>query len=96
LGKIELMETLEILQSRRAMLRAAFVVGAGAGLSACVSKTAQIAAAPIPVPPSVAPIAKPSLVVEAAPVRKRFDAPDGIRPELFRRARSSFNAHSGA
>lgn len=89
------METLDSLQSRRAMLKAALVLAGGAGLSACTSKATNIAAAPIPVPPSVEPIARPSLVVEAAPTRRRYNAaPEGVRPQLFHRAIAALDRHS--
>lgn len=88
------METLESLQSRRAMLKTALVLAGGAGLSACTSKASNVAAAPIPVPPPVQHAPKP-VIVEAAPTRRRhIVAPHGIRQSLFNRAIAALDKHS--
>lgn len=90
------METLDSLQSRRAMMKSALVMAGGLGLSACASRATNIAAAPIPVPPqALNPIAKPTLAIQE-PVfsRGRILAPEGVRPQLFRRAIAALDKHS--
>ncbi len=92
------METLDSLQSRRAILKSALVLAGGMGLSACVSKAADVAAAPfIPVPQQpVIPLEKPQMaaIQEPAFSRGRIHTPDGVRPQLFRRAIAALDKHS--
>lgn len=85
-------DTLNSVQTRRALIRSAFVVAGGAAVSACVARTMPIASAPAPVAapvPEVVPIPKAPAVVARTPT-----APAGIRPELFQRAVASLNRHS--
>lgn len=81
------------MQTRRALIRSALVMASGAAVSACVSKTMEIAAAPIPAP-SPAPVAPPIPRAPEVAVRSNPAAPAGIRPELFKRAVASLNRHS--
>lgn len=80
-------ERLDTVQSRRALLRGALTVAGGALLSSCTSRTVELAAAPVPVPPPVVPVPKP-VVASARPT------PAGIRPELFKRAVASLDRNS--
>jgi hypothetical protein len=81
-------KSLDTVQSRRALLKSAFAIAGGATLSSCVSKTAGMAAAPIPVPPQ-APVAIPK-----APAVAAKPTPIGIRPDLFKRAVAALDRHS--
>ena len=67
----------------------------GLGLSACASKVANVAAAPMPVPLQLNPNTQPMLA-NAEPIfsRGRMLAPQGIRPQLFRRAIAALDKHS--
>ena len=95
MGKDNLMETLDSVQSRRALIKSALVMAGGLGLSACTSRVATLAAAPIPVPP---PAPMPALVPDHPPqavfARGRIIPPEGIRPALFRRAIAALDQHS--
>lgn len=90
------METLDSLQSRRAMIKSALVLTGGLGLSACATKATNIAAAPsIPVPPSMIPVEKPQIAFqEPTFARGRIHTPEGVRATLFRRAIAALDKHS--
>ncbi|PVX31632.1 transcriptional initiation protein Tat [Sphingomonas pokkalii] len=83
------------MTSRRALLKSALVMAGGAAVSACASRTigttmASVAPAPArpPVPPA-APLNQAPRVAAAARV-----TPQGIRPELFKRATAALDRHS--
>jgi hypothetical protein len=83
------MNNLDSAQTRRTMLRSAFVMASGAAVSACASRV-QTAAAPIMAPPAyVPPIPAAPVVAKAAP-----RTPLGIRPELFKKAVAALDRHS--
>ncbi len=85
-------DKIELAHSRRAVLRSALVMAGGAVVSACAAKTMQVAAAPAPVPvPNrhVPPIPAAPAVAAHNPA-----APDGVRPELFKRAIAALDRHS--
>lgn len=82
-------DNLDSAQSRRAILRGALTVAGGALLTSCTSRTVELAAAPVPVPPPVAPpIPAAPAVVIAHPM------PQGIRPALFKKAVAALDRHS--
>jgi hypothetical protein len=81
------MSKLDSVQSRRMMLRSAFVMASGAAVSACVSRV-QTAVAPI-APAYVPPIPKAPVVAKAGP-----NTPPGVRPELFKKALAALDRHS--
>lgn len=87
------MDSLDTIQTRRALLKAAMVMTSGAVVSACASRTINtaMAPAPVPVPASVPPIPK---APELATVAKVPGVPAGIRPELFKKAVAALNRHS--
>lgn len=77
-------------QTRRALMKSALVMASGAVVSACATRTMNVAAAPAPVPvPSQVPIPPAPAVAKAFP-----KAPGNIRPELFKRAVATLNRHS--
>lgn len=83
-------EQLNIVQTRRALMRSALVMASGAVVSACATRTINMAAAPaVPVPAPVAPIPKAPARVASHP-----RAPLGVRPELFKRAVAAMDRHS--
>ncbi|MCW3848219.1 murein L,D-transpeptidase catalytic domain family protein [Sphingomonas sp. LB-2] len=89
------METLDSLQSRRALIKGALVMAGGIGLSACTSRVAHVAAAPVPVPQQpLVPFAKPVAFQEPAFSRSPILTPQGVRPQLFRRAIAALDKHS--
>jgi hypothetical protein len=87
------MESFETVQSRRALIRSALIMGAGAAVTACTSRGTSagiqtIAAPPVPVP---APV---QVAQVAKPARGMPGCPAGVRPELFRKAVAALNRHS--
>jgi len=66
-------------------------MASGAVVSACATKTLNLASGPAPIVPvpHVAPIPAAPQVAKAGPV-----APGSIRPELFKRAVAALNRHS--
>lgn len=87
----EAMDSLESAQTRRAIIKSALIMAGGAAVTACSSKTTAVAARPLPIP--VAPPAPvPAKTIPAS--ASRNIAPQGIRPELFRKAIASLNRHS--
>jgi hypothetical protein len=79
-------------QSRRGLLKSALVMASGAAVSACVSKSMNLASAAALPPPAqvpVVPIPKAPAVAARAPL-----APAGVRPELFKRATAALDRHS--
>ncbi|MDF7775649.1 murein L,D-transpeptidase catalytic domain family protein [Sphingomonas sp. AOB5] len=84
------MDSLESAQTRRAIIKSALVVAGGMAVTACTTKTASVAARPMPLP--VAPVPIPVKTVPASTARNI--TPQGIRPELFRKAIASLNRHS--
>ncbi|QIG79877.1 murein L,D-transpeptidase catalytic domain family protein [Stakelama tenebrarum] len=80
----------DTVRTRRAMLRSALVMAGGAAVSACASRTAQLASAPmIPTPKPLPPAPMvPDLVVQ------RPTAPNGVRQDLFERALAALDRHS--
>jgi hypothetical protein len=85
------MHSLETIQSRRALLKTALVMASGAVVSACASRTIETAMAPAPMPvPTPLPIPKaPEVAAARVP-----GVPEGIRPELFKKAIAALNRHS--
>ena len=86
------MDSLDTIQSRRALLRTALVMASGAVVSACASRTIETAMAPaaLPVPAPIPEIPKAPEVAAA----KVPGVPAGIRPELFKKALAAINRHS--
>ncbi|MBN8813142.1 MULTISPECIES: murein L,D-transpeptidase catalytic domain family protein [Sphingomonas] len=86
------MDSLDTIQSRRALLRTALVMASGAAVSACASRTigTAMAPAPLPVPAPIPEIPKAPEVAAA----KVPGVPAGIRPELFKKALAALNRHS--
>ena len=84
-------DTLDSVQTRRALMKSALVMASGAVVSACATKTLNLASGPAPIVPvpHVAPIPAAPQVAKAGPV-----APGSIRPELFKRAVAALNRHS--
>ena len=85
------MDSLDSIQTRRALLKSALVMASGAVVSACASRTIETAIAPpsMPAPVYVPPIPKAPAVAAKKPV-----APAGIRPELFKKALAALDRHS--
>lgn len=83
------MHNLDTAQTRRAMLRSAFVMASGAAASACVSRVETAMAPALPVPAYVPPIPQAPVVAKAAP-----RTPLGMRPELFKQALAALDRHS--
>lgn len=86
-------ETLDTAQTRRALLRTAFIMASGAAVTACTQGHVATAVQTIAPPP--VPVPQP---VQAAQVQKHDPriAPAGIRPELFRKAIAALDRHSMA
>ncbi len=84
-------ETLDSVQTRRALMRSALVMASGAVVSACATRTLGLASAPAPIVPVPKPVPIPAApkLVKAAP-----KAPGNIRPELFKRAIAALDRHS--
>ena len=84
-------DTLDSVQTRRALMKSALVMASGAVVSACATKTLNLASGPAPIVPvpHVAPIPAAPQVAKAGPI-----APGSIRPELFKRAVAALNRHS--
>jgi hypothetical protein len=86
------METLDSVRSRRALIKSALIIAGGAAVTACTSRVATVAARPIAVPPPVAP---PAPVVASVPAKVgRLITPQGVRPELYKRAIAALDRHS--
>lgn len=85
------MDSIDTIQSRRALLKTALVMAGGAVVSACASRTIETAMAPAPLPaPSPIPIPRaPEMAAARVP-----GVPAGIRPELFKKAVAALNRHS--
>jgi len=87
------MDSLDTIQTRRALLKAAMVMASGAVVSACASRTINTAMAPAPMPfPAPVPAIPKAPELAAAP--KVPGVPNGIRPELFKKALAALNRHS--
>jgi hypothetical protein len=84
-------DTLDSVQTRRALIRSAFVMASGAAVSACATQTLKLAAAPAPIVPVPAPVPIPAAPRVAKATRT---APGNIRPELFKRAVAALDRHS--
>ncbi len=84
------METLDSVQSRRALIRSALIIAGGAAVTACTSRVATVAARPLALPPPVQPVAQPTVPAKVA----RLITPQGVRPELFKRAVAALDRHS--
>jgi len=82
------METLDSVHSRRALIRSALIIAGGAAVTACTSRVATVAARPLALPPPVMPTVRPAVAKTALPT------PQGIRPELFKRAVAALDRHS--
>ena len=85
-------DTLDSVQTRRTLIRSAFVMASGAAVSACATRTLKLASAPapiVPVPAPVQPIPPAPAVAKAVP-----KVPGNIRPELFKRAIAALDRHS--
>lgn len=85
------METLDSMQSRRALIRSALIIAGGAAVTACTSRVATVAARPIAVPP---PVAQPPVVAAVPAKVGRLITPQGVRPELYKRAIAALDRHS--
>lgn len=89
------MDSIATIKSRRGLLKSALVMASGAAVSACASRTigsmASLSPAPVhpPVKPAPAALAPAPKVAAAARV-----TPQGIRPELFKRATAALDRHS--
>ncbi|AQR75738.1 transcriptional initiation protein Tat [Sphingomonas sp. LM7] len=72
-------------------MKSALVMASGAVVSACATRTLNLASGPAPIVPvpTVAPIPAAPQVVKANP-----KAPGNIRPELFKRAVAALDRHS--
>ncbi|RYD51555.1 MAG: murein L,D-transpeptidase catalytic domain family protein [Sphingomonadales bacterium] len=83
------MHNLNSAQTRRSMLRSAFVMASGAAVSGCVSRVETALAPAMAVPAYVPPI-------PAAPVATNAGrrTPLGIRPDLFKQAVAALDRHS--
>lgn len=84
-------QILDSVQTRRTLMRSALVMASGAVVSACATRTLNLAAAPAP----IVPVPQPS-PIPAAPqvVKSTRTAPGNIRPELFKRAIAALDRHS--
>ena len=84
-------ENLNSGQTRRALIRSALVMASGAVVSACATRTINVAAAPAAPLPVPAPVPIPAAPAVAKAVPR---APGSIRPELFKRAIAALDRHS--
>jgi hypothetical protein len=84
-------DTLDSVQTRRALMKSALVMASGAVVSACATRTLNLASAPAPIVPVPKPVPIPAApkVAKASP-----KAPANIRPELFKRAVAALDRHS--
>ena len=84
------MDSLDSVQSRRALIKAAVVMAGGAAVSACASRVQQVMA-PAVVPPQPAYVPP---IPKAPEVARSRGTPHGIRPALFKRAIAALDRHS--
>jgi hypothetical protein len=85
------METLDSVQSRRALIKSALIIAGGAAVTACTSRVATVAARPLAIP---APVAPPQVAATVPAKVGRLITPQGVRPELFKRAVAALDRHS--
>lgn len=79
------------MQTRRGLLKTAFVFAGSAAVAGCVERATRVAS--VPAPPVAPPVASPPPPPQVA-VRSRLPAPPGVRPELYDRALAALDRHA--
>ena len=87
-------DTLATAQTRRALLRSALIFGASAAVSACTTRGVTAAVKPLAAPPMPVPQPVQQVARATQPARAGVVTPQGVRPELFKKAIAALNRHS--